>query len=69
MQNDFTAFVAAVPGSRVIFGDLLSFFVNFDRLQFYYYHSRAYGYYARLILANVNLLNSLKGSLFSNTLA
>jgi hypothetical protein len=66
--SDFAAIMTKVPGSRVIFADLMAFFVNFDRLQFYYFHDRNYSQYSTVLLTDITILNDLKGLLFQNIL-
>jgi hypothetical protein len=66
--NDFTVNMAKIPGSRVILTDFMSFFVNLDRLQLYYFHNRNYSQYSNLLLADINILNDLKGIFFRNLL-
>jgi hypothetical protein len=66
--SDFTLFMIEIPGSRVIFADFMAFFVHFDRLQFYYFHNRNYSQYSTLILADINIINDLKGVFFQNVL-
>lgn len=66
LVNQITVTLIQTPGSRIFFGDVMSFFVNFDRLQFYYYHHRNYSEYSNVLLEEINTLNNLKGSLFLN---
>lgn len=66
LVNEITVALVQTPGSRIFFGDVMSFFVNFDRLQFYYYHNRNYSEYSNVLLEEINVLNSLKGTLFLN---
>jgi hypothetical protein len=44
----------------------MSFFVNFDRLQLYYFHNRNYSQYSIVLLNDINILNGLKGLLFKS---
>jgi hypothetical protein len=53
-----------VPGYKTLFGDLASLFVNFDRIQFYYYHNRNYSFYSNLLLSKINNINNVKGTSF-----
>jgi hypothetical protein len=46
----------------------MAFFVNFDRLQLYYFHNRNYSQYSNMLLANINILNDLKGLSFKSIL-
>lgn len=64
--NNFTVFLAQVPGSRVVLADFMTFFVNFDRLQFYYFHNRSYSQYSTVLLADINVLNGFKGLFFQS---
>lgn len=59
--------ITSIPGSRVFLGDIMSYFVNFDRLQFYYLHKRNYSFYSDLLLAEINVLSSLKGTFLNNS--
>jgi hypothetical protein len=52
-----------IPGSRIFLGDIMSFFINFDRLQFYYYHDRNYSIFSDILLAEINIINNLKGTI------
>lgn len=63
LVNGITVALVQTPGSRIFFGDAMSFFVNFDRLQFYYYHNRNYSEYSNALLEEINTLNNLKGTL------
>lgn len=60
--NPIAASLIQVPGFKTIFGDLASLFVNFDRIQFYYYHNRSYSFYSYLLLTKINNINNLKGA-------
>jgi hypothetical protein len=66
--NGFTTNMVKIPGSRVILTDFMSFFVNLDRLQFFYYDNRNYSQYATTLLKNINILNDLKGLFFKSIL-
>lgn len=66
MFNIFTKTINSVPGSRVVFNGLLSFFSNFDRLELYYYHRQNNSYYSTIFLKAINLLEQQKGILVEN---
>jgi hypothetical protein len=66
MFNIFTKTINSVPGSRVVFNGLLSFFSNFDRLELYYYHQQNSSYYSTIFLKAINLLEQEKGILVEN---
>lgn len=66
--SDSALIFSKIPGSRVIFMDLMTFFSNFDRLQFYYFDNRNYSQYSTVFLAGINILNDVKGLLFLNIL-
>lgn len=40
INNTFNSIINEMPGSRIFFNQLLSFNINLDRLQFYYYHKQ-----------------------------
>ena len=42
------------PGFRVVFRNILSFLINFDRLELYIYHNRRYSFNAQILLVAVN---------------
>jgi hypothetical protein len=65
-MNDFVVIMSQIPGSRAILTDLMSFFVNLDRLQFYYFDNRNYSQYSHTLLDKINNLNDLKGLFFRN---
>jgi hypothetical protein len=66
LGNSFTAGLVQLPGSRILFGDLMSFSINFDRLQLYYYHNRNYSLYSNILLEYINEMDNLKGTLISS---
>jgi hypothetical protein len=54
---------SSFPGGRAFFFSLLSFMVNFDRLEFYLYHNREYGRTLKLFLTKIKALQSAKGTM------
>ena len=63
MLNNFTSSMNIVPGSRIFTYTLTNFLVNFDRLQFYYYHKQNLSYYSEIFLSNINTMQIEKGSI------
>ena len=63
LLNNVTSSMNAVPGSRIFTYTLTNFLVNFDRLQFYYYHKQNLSYYAEIFLSNINTMQIEKGSI------
>ena len=68
LLNNFTSSMNAVPGSRIFTYTLTNFLVNFDRLQFYYYHKQNLSYYSEIFLSNINTMQIEKGSITQNLL-
>jgi hypothetical protein len=68
LLSDAAVIISMIPGSRVVFMDLMAFFANFDRLQFYYFHNRNYSQYSTALLAGINILNDIKGLFFQSVL-
>jgi len=53
MFNNATSIINSIPGARVLLSGLMSYFNNFDRLQFYYYHHQNNSYYATTFLSAI----------------
>ena len=63
LSNNFTSSMNAVPGSRIFAYSLTNFLVNFDRLQFYYYHKHNLTFYSEIFLSKINTMQIEKGSI------
>jgi hypothetical protein len=60
--NELMTSIVSVPAYRVIFGELVNFFVCFDRWQFYIFHRRNHSYNSQIFLNNVYDLMNMKGT-------
>lgn len=58
----------SVPGIRVVLAELMNVFVNLDRYQFYFYHSRNYSCDSLVFLKGITILMNFKGSMLLNLL-
>lgn len=56
-----TAFIS-IPAYRVLFGDLMNFFISLDRWQFYVFHRRNHSYSSWIFLNNIYDLMNMKGT-------
>jgi hypothetical protein len=56
LDNDAVGALNKVPGSRRVFRQLFSFFLNVDHLWLYIFHEREYGYYVDTLLTSVQNL-------------
>jgi hypothetical protein len=68
MNNKFNSFMNAIPGSRIFFTYLMGYYINFDRLQLYYYHKQNFTEYATIFLYAIYLLKQQQGSLVQELL-
>lgn len=66
MFNNFSAALNSVPGSRVFFSVVLSFYSSFDRLQLYFFHHQNLTYNSYKFISMINTLQSAKGCLLQN---
>lgn len=60
--SDKVSRVNICPGFRVVFRNILSFLINFDRLELYIYHNRTYSYTIQQLLVAVNKLLDAKSN-------
>lgn len=63
-----SSYINNIPSSRVIFRSLLSFLVNFDRLELYIYHNRMYSMNFEMLILSVNNFLSTKSTIASHIL-
>ena len=63
-SNKFIQLIDKFPGSRLFFKYVMNFYINLDRLQFYYYHNQNFTQYSDFLLSKNYLFLQEKGTLF-----
>jgi hypothetical protein len=52
-----------IPGSRIFLNAFMGFYINFDRLQFYYFHDQNFTEYSTILLYAVYALKETQGNI------